>query len=233
MKEVYCNSRDLTKEFDIKHAIIAKLIRDIHNDVLRIGIYKHEFLMEEVPSTYRGQKYISYDMNHHFYKLVYPKLKTDGAKTQTMAYIMGIDACERSIFALRDEKLDLQIEVKNLELYKSVYETYGKIKSTQRGDTGSERMYQSLLIDKFDEYFPDYTLVDQYVDLPDGDQLDILAKDKLSQRDVIIEVKITDKSAHKQLRSYAVHFDKPILVNVSSVKISYTSNKEGIIYVTI
>ncbi|WP_188013179.1 hypothetical protein [Photobacterium damselae] len=49
----------------------------------------------------------------------------------------------------------------------------------------------------------------------DRDKLDILCKCKETGRPVIMELKVGAKSAHKQLRSYAVHYDNPILINVS------------------
>ena len=77
-----------------------------------------------------------------------------------------------------------------------------------------EAEYTRRIINAWDKIFPDYILMDQEVILKDGDRLDILAKAK-DGRPVIIEVKSYAKSAHKQLRSYAVHYNNPILVNIT------------------
>ena len=49
----------------------------------------------------------------------------------------------------------------------------------------------------------------------DNDRIDILAKHIITGRIAIIELKLGSKSGHKQLRSYAVGFDNPILINIS------------------
>jgi len=80
----------------------------------------------------------------------------------------------------------------------------------------SERDYHDELCTSFDKYLPELTFIDREVqiDIDDRDRLDILAESK-DGRPVIIELKLGNKSAHKQLRSYAVGFENPILINIS------------------
>ena len=78
--------------------------------------------------------------------------------------------------------------------------------------------------------FNNYVFVASEKKLNDGYKIDIFAKTKDSNRPVIIELKIKNKSGRKQLRSYATHFDNPILINISE---DYPSNiTEDIIYLT-
>lgn len=80
-----------------------------------------------------------------------------------------------------------------------------------------EKEYEQKIVSGFSkiEQFKNYEFVDRQVKMPCGDQLDILAKEIVSQRPVIIEIKRSDKSGHKQLRSYATNYKNPILVNIS------------------
>ena len=89
----------------------------------------------------------------------------------------------------------------------------------------SEANYHNLIVDNFEAYFPNYKLVDSEALTSDGaDRMDILAKCKSTGRDVIIELKVGCKSAHKQLRSYAYDFEDPILINISE---DLVKNKRG------
>ena len=82
----------------------------------------------------------------------------------------------------------------------------------------SEKIYEKILIDNFSKIkqFNKYEFVGSQINTPGGDRIDILAKDIISKRPVIIELKIGDKSGHKQLRSYAIHYDNPILISIST-----------------
>lgn len=81
----------------------------------------------------------------------------------------------------------------------------------------SEKEYEKIVTKSFStiEQFNKYEFKKNQVILPDGDVIDILAEDIISKRPVIIELKRGNKSGHKQLRSYAVHYKNPILINVS------------------
>lgn len=96
----------------------------------------------------------------------------------------------------------------------------------------SEKTYQNKIIENFSniEMFNNYVFVASEKKLNDGDKIDIFAKTKDNSRPVVIELKIQNKSGRKQLRSYATHFDNPILINISE---EYPSNiTEDIIYLT-
>lgn len=82
----------------------------------------------------------------------------------------------------------------------------------------SEKDYHDEIINSFHVYFPDLEFIDSevQVDIDDRDRIDILAKDS-SERPVIIELKLGKTSAHKQLRSYAVGFEDPLLINISEI----------------
>jgi len=91
-----------------------------------------------------------------------------------------------------------------------------RMKGREKTIGTSEKDYHDELCTSFGKYLPDLTFIDREVqiDVDDRDRLDILAESK-DGRPVIIELKLGKKSAHKQLRSYAVGFENPILINIS------------------
>lgn len=95
-----------------------------------------------------------------------------------------------------------------------------------------EKDYQGLLIERFSSAFPylDFVASEVRPSDDDRDRIDILAKTKDNNRDVIIELKLGKRSAHKQLRSYAYGFNDPILINVSEEDVD--NKRDGIIYKT-
>lgn len=104
--------------------------------------------------------------------------------------------------------------------------------ANRRGGKISEKKYHGKLIDFFDSAFPYLEFIGSEIRPHDDDRdrIDILAKCKESGRDAIIELKLGNKSAHKQLRSYAYGFEDPILINVSEDDVK--TKREGIIYTT-
>lgn len=104
-------------------------------------------------------------------------------------------------------------------------------KGNDRKTYKSESHYHNNIINNFSAYFPNYDFVDNEVVTSDGaDRIDILARCKKTGGDVIIELKVGNKSAHKQLRSYAYDFEKPILINISEDEVR--NKREGITYLT-
>jgi len=95
-----------------------------------------------------------------------------------------------------------------------------------------EKKYHSFMVANFKKIFPDYEFIRNEFALSgeDRDRIDILARELLTGRPVIIELKVGDRSAHKQLRSYAFHFENPILINVSERL--PRSMRDGILYRT-
>jgi hypothetical protein len=99
-------------------------------------------------------------------------------------------------------------------------------------DSHTEKQLQEMVVKKWDEIpqFSNYAIVKQYFKTHDGDMVDILATDRKTGNPVLIELKKHNKTGHKQLRSYANEFKKPILINVSE---SITTKKaKGVIYFT-
>lgn len=98
--------------------------------------------------------------------------------------------------------------------------------------TITEKDYQNELVLNFGKYFPQYNIkaAEMKISQSDNDRIDIYAKCKTTHRDVIIEIKMGAKSAHKQLRSYAWEFDEPILINLSEKPVK--TQREGIVYLT-
>lgn len=96
----------------------------------------------------------------------------------------------------------------------------------------SEKSYQKELIKTFDNAFPDFKFVasEAATNDKDRDRIDILAMCKNTGRDVIIELKLGKRSAHKQLRSYAYGFKDPILINISETLPTHT--RDNITYLT-
>lgn len=110
---------------------------------------------------------------------------------------------------------------------------HGIVTSEKDSSNGlSEKEYEKIIARDFDkiEQFKKYRLIGSQTILPHGDRLDFLAEDIISKRQVIIELKRGNKSGHKQLRSYAVSFDNPILINISVKDV--LSKRKDIIYYT-
>ncbi len=105
-----------------------------------------------------------------------------------------------------------------------------------RGDSKSpykESDLEDKLIKNWDsiDVLDCYNFVDNQYKLPDLDLIDVLAKEKTTGRDVIIELKKGNKNGYKQLRAYSYFFKNPILVNISEYPV--ISKKEGIVYISL
>lgn len=118
--------------------------------------------------------------------------------------------------------------IKNASELASVWLSY---KGGERKFYKSESNYHKTIVNNFNNYFQDYTLIGNEVLTDDGaDRIDILAKCNNTGRDVIIELKVGNRSAHKQLRSYAYEFENPILINLSEEDVK--NKRDGITYLT-
>ena len=97
----------------------------------------------------------------------------------------------------------------------------------------TEQEYEQKIVSNFSEIeqFKRYEFVNNQVKSQHGDKIDILAKDIVSHRPVIIEIKRGGKSGHKQLRSYAISYKNPVLINVSVQEVKH--KRPDIIYHTI
>lgn len=90
--------------------------------------------------------------------------------------------------------------------------------------SNKEAEYTEKLLAKFSEVFPGYDLVGTQAKTKAGGVMDILAKDKASGRDVIIELKLGKKNPARQLYGYAVDFDNPILVAINEASVKSKSD---------
>lgn len=98
--------------------------------------------------------------------------------------------------------------------------------------TFDEKTFQKKIIGSFDSIFPDFTYVGNEVPVPNVGRIDILAKEKASGRDVIIELKVDDKNPTRQLLAYATAYNDPILVGVSTKKFLFKESDNRIRYYT-
>lgn len=98
--------------------------------------------------------------------------------------------------------------------------------------TFDEKTFQKKIIKSFDSVFPDFAYVGNEVSVSNVGRIDILAKEKVSGRDVIIELKVDDKNPTQQLLAYATAYDDPILVGVSTKKFSFKESDDRIRYYT-
>ena len=78
-----------------------------------------------------------------------------------------------------------------------------------------------LVDDCYNKIFSNYIFIkDEYIVKNIG-KIDILAKDKISGRDVIIEIKRDKNNSNKQLLAYAEGFDNPILIGITNMNKEY------------
>ena len=81
-----------------------------------------------------------------------------------------------------------------------------------------ESILNEYIVKNFDLIFPKYTFVNKEVKI-DKYRIDILAKEIEPNRDVIIELKISNKNTTSQLLQYSKYFSNPILVSVNNGKV--------------
>jgi Predicted nuclease of the RecB family len=97
--------------------------------------------------------------------------------------------------------------------YKDIYSyDISKLKNSK-----SEKQIQDYIIQNFNKIFPDYEFVGKEICVDKIGKIDILAKDKKSKRDVIIEIKKGEQNPNKQLLAYAKGYDNPILIGITNM----------------
>jgi hypothetical protein len=94
-----------------------------------------------------------------------------------------------------------------------------------------EKYYRQEIINNFNKFFPKYNFIKQEVSVKNIGKIDILAKDKVSGRNVIIEIKTNKQNPNKQLLAYATGYDNPILVGITNMDKKYYL--DNIIYYTV
>lgn len=83
---------------------------------------------------------------------------------------------------------------------------------------------QKDIIENFNIIFPNYEFVGKEISVKNIGKIDILAKDKKSKKDVIIEIKSNNQSPIQQLISYSYDFKNPILIAIGNFKDSTKKN---------
>lgn len=217
---IYSDSLQVAKTFKKRHAEIVKIIMQLEND-LKDDSWLFKSLFEGVvfikkQMKYREQKYFVYGMSEKEYWLVITKIKTKEALRDSIVFINRL--------------LLTQKEATEGKFYKNIFHLQAALAGAKEGNEKEIEFHKEIVLN-FDKIFPNYDFVQSEYPLPDGDRIDILAKEKITERDVIMEIKTEGKSAHKQLRSYAYHFNKPILVNITRKKV--INKREDIIYINI
>lgn len=94
-----------------------------------------------------------------------------------------------------------------------------------------EKYYRKEIINNFNKFFPKYNFIKQEVSVKNVGKIDILAKDKVSGRDVIIEIKTNKQNPNKQLLAYVTGYINPILVDITNMDKKYYL--DNIIYYTV
>lgn len=81
----------------------------------------------------------------------------------------------------------------------------------------TEEYLQDYIIKNFDTIFPDYKFKAKEYYLKSKERIDILAEEKYTHRDVIIELKsfYEKRDTNKQLISYGKNFNNPILIGIN------------------
>ncbi|MEH1739772.1 hypothetical protein V6948_06220 [Fusobacterium varium] len=91
----------------------------------------------------------------------------------------------------------------------------------------SEKEMKQYVIKNFSRIFPNYHYLGQEIEVKNIGRIDILAKDNLSNKHVIIELKLKNKNPNAQLLAYSRKYDNPILIGITEEK---TKEINGIKY---
>ena len=99
---------------------------------------------------------------------------------------------------------------------------------------GNERNYkeknlQKIIVDNFNTIFPHYELIGYEVVLKNVGRIDILGREKATDRDVVIEIKVDGHNPNQQLYAYGTHYRNPILIGI--VDDSFSNRIKSITYV--
>ena len=82
---------------------------------------------------------------------------------------------------------------------------------------GSEALIKECIINNFNIIFPNYSFIKEEYEVKSIGKIDILAKDNISNRDIIIEIKKDTSNPNKQLLAYSKGFNNPILIGITNM----------------
>ena len=95
----------------------------------------------------------------------------------------------------------------------------------------AERDYVKYLFDKM-YCFHDIDFIQREYEVPGIGKIDILGKQIITDRPVVIECKLDNKNPNKQLIAYGSHFDNPILIGITEEPIPKKMQLPNINYLT-
>jgi len=202
------NSRDIYKDI-----LFDSNLSKTHSEFIENLLYKYQNIISEQD--------IEKNMNIHYIKACMSMAKEisylfeDMYKSMSLNYLKDFDYLKEN----KDKII--------FTLGTDAYYTFEKmlcstIPSQER--QSNEINYQKKVVSNFKKIFPTFKLIKKEYKLSDGDKIDILAKCMDTKKYVIIELKIGNKSGRKQLRSYATHFENPILINISEKEVNNKTN---------
>lgn len=91
-------------------------------------------------------------------------------------------------------------------------------------NVNKESNLRDKIVDNFDNIFSEYNFVKKEFSLKNKFRIDILAKCKKNNRDIIIELKKKNTNPNKQLQKYAKYFSNPKLICISEEEIKCKQN---------
>jgi len=219
------NSLDFSKTFNIKHREVSVRIESLKKTIIEGEIpFAENYTADTVSAEYRGNKFTTYNMSRGFFLLLCTRFKGRNILHTLTNTITGL------IFL--EEELSHKInEDEELITYKNLFHAMVALGDAVKKNE-PELLFKKKVLSNFKEIFPNYTFIQCEYILPDGDRVDILARSNdLLPVDVIIELKPYNKSAHKQLRSYATNFANPILINLTPGEVKESLKVDGITYI--
>ena len=222
------NTLDISHELGIKHSQVTRRLKGLQVSLGEVKEGLRAFKAVEVLKEYRGKKFTSYDLDSYSFLLFMSRMKSPIALELVRQVIISNEFNEGLLKTVMSECSELEKEIVELRIFRDVYEAQLKIGGIKKDQLEYE--YHQYVVLNFNKIFPEYIYVESEHVLPDNDQVDIIAKDRQTLQPVLIELKIDNDSAHKQLRSYAVYFDYPILVRLSPDEFPEHRKVEGIIY---
>ena len=92
-----------------------------------------------------------------------------------------------------------------------------KYKKYDKRKYGREALIKDYIINNFNTIFPNYSFIKDEYEIKGIGKVDILAKDNVNNRDVIIEIKKDTSNPNKQLLAYSKGFNNPILIGITNM----------------